>query len=116
MLSSGDGLFLGQSEKFTTAIITLSTIGAGGQVSWYYWDGYDWIAFTPASGIYSFDSSPATVRLFDDESQIPSDWQKCIVGNAAGYWVKVIVNSDFSTGPVGSQITGVQNISYIIAE
>ena len=116
LLSSGDGVYIGQTERFATVVITLSTNGAGGEVSWYYWDGSDWKIFTPASGAYHFYSSPATVRLWDDSSQIPSDWQTCIVNNSARYWIKAVATQDYTTAPVGSQITGVLNISYLIAE
>lgn len=116
MLSSGDGVYIGQSEKFTALHVTLSTNGSGGAVAWYYWNGSDWKAFTPSSGAYHFDSSPATVRLWDDSPDVPSDWQTCVVNGSARYWVKAIATGDFSTGPIGSQITGALNVSYLITE
>lgn len=116
LLSAGDGVYFGQSEKFATVTVTLSTNGVGGEVSWYYWNGSDWKAFTPASGPYHFESSPAVVRLWDDSSSLPSDWQTCVVNNAARYWVKAIATAGFSTGPIGSQITGALAISCLITE
>jgi len=116
MLSSGDGIYIGQLERFTTLMVTLSTNGSGGEVSWYYWNGSDWKVFTPGSGAYHFDSSPAAVRLWDDSSDLPSDWQTCVVNGYVRYWVKAITTADFSTGPVGSQITGALNVSYLITE
>jgi hypothetical protein len=115
MLSAGDGVYAGQSERFTTLHISLSTDGSGGQVSWYYWNGADWSAFTPSSGAYHFDSSPATVRLWDDSSGLPSDWQTCVVNGAVRFWIKAIAVSAFSIGPIGSQITAALNFSHLIA-
>ncbi len=115
MLSAGDGVYIGQSEPFTTVAVNLSTTGGGGNVSWYYWDGSDWKVFTPASGAYNFDSSPALVRLWEDSDDLPGDWQLSVVSNSAKFWVKAVASSDFSTAPVGSQITGVTNLSYIIS-
>ncbi len=115
MLSDGDGVYIGQSEPFTSVSINLSTTGSGGNVSWYYWDGSDWKVFTPASGAYNFDSSPALVRLWKDTDDLPGDWLLSVVSNSAMYWVKAVTSSDFNIAPVGSQITGVTNLSYIIS-
>lgn len=112
---AGDAIFFGQGARFTTLSVSLSATGAGGDVSWYYWDGSDWKAFTPDSGSYSFDNTPATIRLFADNTGIPSDWQTCVVDGESLYWIKAVASSDFAVEPVGSQLTGVQNVSYIIA-
>lgn len=113
MLDEGDGVYIGQSEKFYNLKLTLSTIGAGGTVSWYYWNGAGWQVFIPASGAYNFDSSSEEVLLWEDGSQIPDDWQSSTVANSAKFWVKAVATSDFSTGPIGSQITCALNISRI---
>jgi len=113
MLSDGDGIYIGQSEKFYNIRIILSTNGLGGTISWYYWDGTGWKVFIPASGIYNFDSSPAEVLLWEDGSQIPSDWQSSTVCNNAKYWIKAITTTDFTTAPVGTQITCALNLSHI---
>jgi hypothetical protein len=113
MINEGDGVYTGQSEKFYSIKVNLSTVGAGGTISWYYWDGSEWRVFIPASGVYNFDSSPAEILLWEDSAQIPDDWQSSTVTNSAKYWIKAIATSDFSTGPVGSQLTCALNISRI---
>lgn len=114
--SVGDALYLGQSERFSMISVTLSTIGEGGGVAWYYWDGADWKVFTPYSGAYNVDSSPVTITLWNDTSEIPSDWQTCIVNGKVCYWIKASVSAEFTVAPIGSQLTGVPNVSYIISE
>lgn len=110
---SGDIIYLGQPEKFHQVRVTLFTNGAGGTVSWYYWDGSQWKSFTPLSGSYDFDSSPATLRLWQDSTQTPSDWQTTTVNGSGKFWIRVQVISDFATAPVGTQITGLAGIPQI---
>jgi hypothetical protein len=116
LLASGDAVFIGQSERYSMVSVRLSTIGSGGQVSWYYWNGSNWTAFTPSSGSFNFDTASAVVRLWDDTADIPSDWQSSVVNNEAKYWIKAVAAQDFSTGPVGTQITGAANITHIVPE
>jgi hypothetical protein len=115
LLSSGDAVYLGQSERFSAVVVTLSTTGAGGTVAWYYWNGTDWKVFNPTSGAYHFGSSPSTIRLWDDTASAPSDWQTSLVNGSAKFWIKAVATSDFTTGPIGSQMTCASNISYLIA-
>lgn len=110
---SGDALLLGQADRFNQVHIALSTNGAGGVVRWYYWDGSNWKNFTPSSGDYNFDSSPAEVRLWEDGSQIPSDWQSSVIAGHSKFWIRVAVNSDFGTAPVGTQITAATGFPYM---
>ncbi len=110
----GDAVYLGKNQRFRFLRILLSTIGSGGQVTYSYWNGANWIAFTPAGGSYNFDSSDKELLLWNDYSATPEDWQKDALGAADYYWIKIQVSGDFTTGPVGSRITTISNIGSVI--
>lgn len=106
----GDGLYLGMNDRFCRLAVVLSTIGAGGAISWSYWNGSTWETFTPGSGAYHFDSSPKTVVLWNDVQSTPADWQKTTINTRFLYWVRAAVIGAYSTRPVGSQITAAANL------
>ena len=112
--NSGDIIYLGMDEKFRHLNILLSTAGAGGTVSYSYWDGNNWNAFTPDGSNYNFDSTDNDLLLWEDFNSIPYDWQKRIVNNENRFWLKIEVTSSYSTPPVGSQITAISNINALI--
>lgn len=109
--STGDALYLGGDDRFSFVRILLSQNGAGGVVSWAYWNGNEWTEFTPASGAYDFSTSNKGVRLFTDGNASPSDWQKSVVNTANRYWIRVLCTTAFTTAPIGSQITSVPKTS-----
>jgi len=113
--AAGDALFLGLDDRFSFARILLSTVGAGGTVTWSYWNGAEWSNFVPASGAYNFDAANAGVRLFTDGVSTPVNWQKTVVNGANRYWVRAAVATPFTTSPIGSQITAVAKTSDVIA-
>ncbi len=100
----GDCLYVGNKDKFYCATIILSVAGAGGQVVWEYFNGAQWIAFTPDSGAYHFDSADKLVYLWADGESLPSDWQIGAINNYNAYWVRARVSVGFSSNPVGTQI------------
>lgn len=106
----GDGIYLGLDERFCRVSVLLSTVGAGGEVVWSYWNGTSWEPFTPASGPYHFDSSPACVRLWDDIQSAPANWQKLMKSTQFKFWVRAMVSQAFTTGPVGTQVTATANL------
>jgi len=112
--NSGDTIYLGMDEKFRYLNILLSTAGSGGTVSYSYWDGNNWNAFTPNDGIYNLDSTDKDLLLWTDFSSIPQDWQKRIINYENRFWLKIEVTSIFTTPPVGSQITAISNINALI--
>jgi hypothetical protein len=114
-MDGGDALLLGQSDKFNQVHITLSTIGAGGMVSWHYWDGSNWKNLTPITGDYNFDSSPMNVRLWEDSSAIPCDWQSSVIAGTSEFWIRIAVTSAFGTAPVGTQITAAADLPFMTA-
>ncbi len=102
-----DALYLGMDERFCRVSVILSTIGVGGAVSWTFWNGTSWEPFTPSSGTYHFDASPLTVRLWDDLASVPQSWQKHTRSTQFKYWLRAVVTDQYSTPPVGSQITAI---------
>jgi hypothetical protein len=102
--SIDDCLYIGKESRFFCAAVTLSTIGIGGSVSWEYFNGTGWVAFTPSSGSYLFDSVSKLVILWQDADSVPSAWQLGAVNGVNAYWVRARVVSGFSTNPVGTQV------------
>lgn len=101
----GDKLYAGMDQRFRYMIILLSTSGAGGAVSYSYWDGSNWSAFTPESGAFDLDAAETDLLLWTDYAGMPGDWQITSVNGQSRFWVKIEVTSPFTTGPIGTQIT-----------
>lgn len=105
--SLNDALYLGNDDRFSFVRILLSQNGAGGVVTWSYWNGNEWTAFTPASGAYDLSAANKGVRLFTDGNSTPTDWQKSVVNGANRFWIRIVCTTAFTTAPIGSQITSV---------
>jgi hypothetical protein len=108
----GDALYLGAEEPFGFFRVLSSVAGAGGVVTYAYWNGSEWTAFVPNSGNYNFTDSSAGVYLWLDKSQIPADWHRASVSGSVKYWLKVEVSTAFSTGPVGTQLSSIPETIY----
>lgn len=114
---SGDALYFGMDEKFNFLNLRLSQSGSGGGALWQYFDGADWQSFSPAGGLFDFSLSNKELLLWEDYLSIPLGWQKKTVNGAEKFWVRVVVNVPYATGPVGSQITSITEVqSFILAE
>ncbi|RLF29202.1 MAG: hypothetical protein DRN14_02660, partial [Thermoplasmata archaeon] len=74
LAATGDALYLGMDDKFRYGKFLLSTAGAGGTVVYSYWDGSNWIAFTPAGGCFVFDATDKDLLLWQDFNSVPQDW------------------------------------------
>jgi hypothetical protein len=110
---AGDALYLGAADRFGFLRVILSQSGAGGTVTWAYWNGASWSEFVPASGPYHFDSANAGVRLFSDTLAIPADWQKHTLNGAHQFWLRVLCGSPFAAAPIGTQITAVTELTAV---
>ncbi len=108
--SIGDCLYLGKQVKFYCGAMVLSTPGSGGTVVWEYFNGTDWVEFTPYSGGYNFDSADELIYLWQDAASVPSGWQIGAVNNNIAFWVRARVTSGFSGNPVGTQILAATKI------
>jgi len=111
---TGDCAYLGMDAPFRYVHFFLSTAGSGGTVNYSYWDGTGWKALTPASGVSHLDAADVPVLLWDDYLGVPEDWQKYQVNSVNRFWIKIEVVSSYTTGPVGTQISAVSEISRII--
>ncbi len=102
--AAGDCLYLGKTKKFYTAAIALSTVAAGGNIAWEYFDGSSWVQFTPSGGDYNLDEQSKIVLLWNDLNSAPPIWQACVINGMYNYWIRLRALSGFTTAPVGSQI------------
>lgn len=103
--NTGDCLYIGIEEKFFCVAIVLSTVGSGGIVVWEYYNGDSWVSFSPQSGDYDFDQNIKLVFLWNDLESVPEGWQSNTVNSEYMFWVRARVTNDFTTAPVGTQIT-----------
>lgn len=108
--SAGDTIYLGMERRYRFVTFCLSTSGAGGTVSYAYFDGSNWKSFTPAGSTFNLDEAEKGLLLWDDYHGIPADWQANSINGQLKFWVRVEVSSAFSTGPVGSMLTAVSNL------
>lgn len=106
----GDCLYLGKQSKFFCAAIILSTSGTGGSVIWEYFNGIDWIQFTPDSGSCNFDSPDIIAYFWQDAISVPAGWQVGAVNGISAYWVRARVASGFAVNPVGTQLLAATKI------
>jgi len=106
----GDSIFLGMTEKFRYIRCLLSTVGVGGSVNYSYWDGNVWKAFVPEGGNFNLNSTDKQLLLWTDFESQPSDWQQNPVDGVINFWVRIKVDTAYSTAPVGSQITALADI------
>jgi hypothetical protein len=109
----GDRSYVGLDDQFRYLTILLSTIGAGGTVSYNYWDGSGWKIFTPASGASNLLSAAAQILLWNDYESIPRDWQKTTINADRRFWIKIEVTSAYTTAPIAYQITAVSDLKQI---
>jgi hypothetical protein len=114
LAANGDCLYLGRSDKFFCAAFMLSTIGNAGTVVWEYFDGSNWIGFTPISGAYQFDISNQLIYFWNDPESAPGSWQACLVNSEFMYWIRARVINQFTTPPVGSQILSAAKVNYFL--
>jgi hypothetical protein len=110
----GDALYLGMNAPFHYLKIILSTAAVGGNVSWQYFNGEQWIGFLPAGGQYAFGDNDKELLLWDDYDAVPSDWQKNVVADRNLFWIRVVVAAPFATPPVGSRLTAVSNVESLV--
>jgi len=111
---AGDALYLGLDNKFHYLKLLLSASGAGGEVSWQYYDGQEWINFVPSGGSWDFSNQDKSLLLWDDMEAVPPEWQKCTVNGSELFWIKVAVVSPFTTGPVGTQVSSIPDVKAIV--
>lgn len=110
----GDALYRGMSRPFRYAELLLATTGAGGAISFSYWDGNHWVGFTPASGLSYLDAYDVRLLLFADYGSLPGDWQERTVNGVRRFWIRIETTSAFVTGPVGSQLSAISSIQRLI--
>ncbi len=110
----GDAVYVGHGSPFHYLKILLATSGSGGTVLWQYYNGQDWVSFTPSGGACHLDNPDRELLLRDDYQSLPSDWQPCRVNNRRLYWIRIAVSSSFTTAPVGTQITSVPNAEALV--
>jgi hypothetical protein len=114
LAAAGDCLYLGRSDKFFCGAIVLSTSGNAGAVVWEYFDGGNWIGFTPQSGAYHFNFSSQLIYFWNDPDSAPVSWQACSVNSEFKYWIRARVVTPFTTPPVGSQILATSKVNHFI--
>ncbi len=111
--AAGDTVFFGMDEPFHALSVILSTAGVGGEVTWKYWDGQAWKTFDPASGPWHFFATDKTMLLWDDFGHIPADWQKKTIADKTLFWIAASVVTQFTTPPVGSQMSACTDLAAI---
>jgi len=109
--ATGDCLYLMMPRPFRYLKLLLSTAGSGGSANYSYFNGTNWQAFSPISGGYQLDNVDQDLLLFEDEDSIPDNWQPVAVDDEVGFWIKIEVETLYATGPVGSMITSISELT-----
>lgn len=108
-----DALYLGADAPFARLSINLATAGANGAVVWEYYSDSGWKTFVPESGDCRFDQLVQQLRLWQDTTNAPNDWQKCAIESRSHFWLRARVTSAFTSAPIGSQITPCTSITFL---
>jgi hypothetical protein len=111
LVDAGDSLYVGLDHPFRFLECHLSTAGSGGTLVHSYWDGVSWKAFTPVSGDVHLESLQNDIVLWQDYQGIPVDWQKQSIEGHDLFWVRLRVNSAYSTPPVADYLSSVSDVS-----
>jgi hypothetical protein len=109
----GDALYLGMDLPFRVLHLLLSQPGAGGTVGFSYWNGTQWISFTPFSGDTALDQADTAIRFWTDYDSIPPDWQRVVVDGHSAFWIRLTALDAFSVSPVGSMAAALSNVTAV---
>lgn len=104
--SSAHYVYLGDANRFDMAIFDIDTVGSLGALTWEYYNGSAWAAFTPLSANYYTDpdDTPDTAYSFskDGAEQFPvgrlTDWDTVAINGSTKYWIRATTAS-VSTAP-----------------
>ena len=107
LADTNDVLYLGDANRFDMAIFDVDTAGSLGALTWEYYTGSTWAAFTPLSATYYTDpdDSPDTAYDFskDGAEIFPaarlSDWATTAVNSVTKYWIRCTSAASVSTAP-----------------
>jgi hypothetical protein len=108
-----DAIYVGMAEPFRFLRFGLSTAGSGGAVTYAYWDGASWRAFTPFDGCFALDQGDRDLRLWENYDDVPTDWQKAYLEEELRFWLRLRVSSPYDVGPVGSHLTAVSDLQAV---
>ena len=109
----GDALYFGMDLPFRYLHLFLSQPGTGGTVGYSYWNGTQWITFTPFGGAITLDQAEVAIRLWDDYDSIPPDWQRVVVDGHSAFWIRANVLDAFTTPPIGSMAAAIGNVTAV---
>lgn len=101
--TSGDIIYFGMSEKFRFVTLTTSTTGAGGTLTYEYWNGSSWASLTLIGSLRSSYTSSCTSIPCGVWYTPPSDWVTTTV-NGEGtsyYYVRARATVSYTTTPIG---------------
>lgn len=112
----GDTLYVGLDQPFALLKLILSTAGTVGVIDWQYFDGSSWVSFIPAGGAYHCGALDKELRLWDDTSSAPQDWQMTTINGVRHYYVRALVSGAFTVKPIGTQITTLSDVLAAITE
>ena len=95
----GDGHIFGSSEQFTTAEFVWATAGAGGALTFQYWDGLAWQDLSNVvDGTSNFTQDG---RVSWDQ---PTDWAtRQLSAEGQQYYVRAVIDTVFTTNPLIDQ-------------
>ncbi len=96
-----DAFYLGFHDPFKQVKINVSTVATDGVVTWEYWNGSGWSAFSSVTdGTNSFKTSGTNTVKFT----VPSDWATTTV-NSQGpfYYIRARVSSAGTSTALGAQ-------------
>lgn len=85
-------LYLGNSDKFDMAVFDVDTAGSLGDLTWEYYNGSTWTAFTPSvdrkepdASPYGFDEDGAEIFPY----HLLASWATTEINSETLYWVRV---------------------------
>lgn len=101
--TAGACLYVGvdAATPFGGVVVTASTAGVGGAMTWEYYTGTGWSALT-MTALSGSTALTATSNVL--AWAVPSDWTAVTLGGTSACWVRAQVSTTYGTAPQLSQI------------
>lgn len=108
-----DAFYIGSSNKFSGASITMGTPGVGSAITWEYFNGSIW------SGLSVVDGSGGFTSTGELTFNPPDDWLETLVNSQSYFWIRARVTvASYTTTPLltRGQLYLQENITYLDGE
>lgn len=107
--TAGDHFYLGASERWTEAVLDVTTQGVDGTASWEYYNGTIWTALVVTDGTSDFTAAGEGTITFEP----PTDWEAVAVNGVTKFYIRAVSDGAYSTLPILGQGWVVEKAEFV---